>query len=98
MPTKSCISTSGEDIEIADYDRWLAQAAEAYHALDENFNDGDGAEGEDQQDQLSDLLTQLRHLAQAVGLDYDDAARRAQTNYAAEKRRTAPQWAKDLLK
>ena len=86
------VSTGGEVIEVADYNRWIRQAKAAYHTLDENFTDGRGhaQHHDNQQAQLSDLLCQLRHLAQAMGLDFKAANRHAAANFKAERRPHPP--------
>lgn len=91
------VSASGEDIEQEDYTRWLEQASEAFHVLDANFNGGKGAiHPDDVQDQLADLLCELRHYAQAKRLDFEAAIGSSESNYNAEKRKTVPKWARTI--
>lgn len=86
-PRTHYVSKAGEDIELADYYRWIRQAEEAFSVLDENFNNGMGTVGEEREDQFSDLLCGLMHFAQKEKLNFAGALRRAEHNYEAEKRK-----------
>jgi len=48
------------------------------------YCDVSGNEGEPEQEMLTDLLTDLRHLSTSQGLDFEQSARMAQMHYEAE--------------
>lgn len=48
------------------------------------YGDISGNDGEPERDNLTDLLTDIRHYAGTSGLDFDESARMAQIHYEAE--------------
>lgn len=66
---------------IDETDRRINRAVTAVH----NYVSQDPGSGDDRQEVLTDLLTDLQHYAQYKGLDFNEALRTARGHYQEEK-------------
>lgn len=78
-PPHDYIHTEHEPVTVADQSRWYRTSL---HAL-EPFED-------EPQTALEDLLANLRHYAQRVGLNFEEAARVSEAHWEAEQPRKGP--------
>ena len=74
-PLRDYINTEHEPVSTEDQMRWYRTSLQALEPVD---------------DCLEDLLANLRHYAQRVGLDFEEAARMSEVHWEAEQPRKGP--------